>query len=146
MITAVVDAVLAWDDSLQVVGALCSLVGVAVSLWLVHETWLEQRATRLNGLAEQIVAYSHLRSQAVILVLQVSFAIISFATWTLPDFPRDLGPAYDHIALVIVTRKVLRILGILLLLWAAIRQGQDRRRVLALLRTAPHTHQRWDDR
>lgn len=146
MIDALAHRVLAWDALLQTVGGVCSVIGVAISLWLVHETWLEGRATRFNGLAEQIVARSHLRSQMVILALQLSFAVISFATWTLPPFPSDLGPAYDRVVLVIVMRKLLRALAIVLLTWAASRQAQDRRRVLRLLRIEPHMHQYWDDR
>ena len=131
----IVRGLLAWNASLQTLGVLAALAGIACSAWLAHEAWLDARAVRANGPIEQVVARSHLRSQIVVLLVQVSFGMISLLVLGLPPLPAEMETAIhgEYVLGVIAFRKLARLCMIIGLAGAAWRQAVDRRTVLGLL-------------
>jgi hypothetical protein len=140
-VTLLVQWFLRHDDALQLLGLVASVIGVILSLWLMHEAWLDARSVRGDGTLARLIARSHLRSQVVILIVQVAFGVISGLVYSLPAIPDDMGMDVHglEVLAVIALRKLLRAGMILLLMGAALRQAHDRRRLLAHLRAWPLT-------
>ena len=134
MIGTLVDVLLGYDNVLQMGGAGASIVGVLLSVYLLREARRDGRMAARHGAVAQIIARSHIRSQAVILTVQLIFLVISLLVWTLPPLPSHMGSHTDWIVIVIGMRKIGRAAMIVLLMGAGIRQAADRRAVLALVR------------
>jgi hypothetical protein len=136
MMTTLLNTFLHFDPYLQEVMVVCSVIGITTSCFLTREAVADWWAARMNGYVEYLLSRSHLRSQSVILTLQVAFGIVSFMASQLPPIPSDMGPETPYILLTVVSRKVLRAGMITLLMVTGLRQAADRRRIVRLLQSA----------
>jgi len=129
--------VITYDHCLQLVLLVCSVIGIALSCQLVRDAWRDWQVARHEGVVTQLIGRAHLRSQVVVLLMQLGFGLITSAVLVLPEVPAQMGGA-DHtqIMLTIVGRKLVRAGMILLLMVAAVQQSRDRRVVFALLTNA----------
>jgi hypothetical protein len=131
----VLRALLAWDDVVQWTGLWLSVVGVSVTLiCLFDAVWNYRHAWAWGTVLHQTIARGHVVSQGVLLLVQVTFGVISVLVLTLPPLPVEMyvGEQAQAVVTVVVLRKLLRGGMILVLTCAALAKVVEAKRIRRL--------------
>lgn len=137
---------LRFDDTVQYLGVALSVIGVGCTIYGVVEFMRQMHA--LNGV-QRMVAWSHVVGQAAVLVCQLILLVINVLVLTLPDIPAAMylvGTDGAWTVFVIMTRKLLRLLIIVVLAISSVHRVWTFQRLLAYMQAqAVHHHRRSTD-